>query len=961
MGDVYKALDTLTQNTVAIKVLRPEVVAEDPTLVERFCREAIALRALNHPNIVRVIDTFDENGRNYIVMEYVPGGSLAELIKRDGQLPIERVVQISLDLADALTRTHRLNIIHRDLKPSNVLLAADGTPRLTDFGVAHTGDGQTMLTQAGSIIGTISYLSPEAAEGRPHDEKSDIWSFGLVIYEMLAGHHPFAEERTPSGMLKAILNEPIPDLLEVRPDTPLELRDLVHGMLAKEPGVRIGSVRTVGGMLEAILNRLQSAKDDAPTPPPSRFANTPQINLPPSLPQTPPPGAPSTPRHVTDPRIFIAYRREDSGDIVERLYTKLAEIFGDNNIVRDVDRIADRTVSRFVLAQDVLGSVDVMLVLIGGQWSGVPGRRTIDSPKDALRVQIEAGLKRPGVLIIPVLLGGASLPKDLPPSLAGLAEKTPFVMGNDIEGQTRKLGNRIKEHFGLKRRLPLMPIAVAVVLALIVLVGGAALVLRPPAPEAATVEPVAAGQFMVLVGDLQPINTTTRDAARFVANDLKQQLENNAPSSPFRVRQYPTVITSADQAQTAATANGASVVVWGSYTDSEVDLHIQSGVTSAFAMQMDRSPVDRLANLSVALTNEQQQSGAQAVLTVFTLLHNAEGDGYELLRTLTILSLVNAQSGTIAGSDAAALNFKALQSYVSNTGQAIDDLNQAIALDGGNPLLYIFRATAYQRQGNFDSALTDIHTAQRLGGDTWTSPYYLLGNDATVHKDYDSAIADYSHIIDARPNDWFPAMYRGALYYLKSDYGQAKTDLDRSISLHPNTNFPFPLATMIALRQGRISDARQLMHTVLTQFPDPSFANRIIQALYGEQNHLIWGPLFSGFTNLVIGQYQSVVSDTQAVLAINDQLADVYLMQGFADCNLHQYPEAEAAYTSGLAIDPHYPLLYALRAEVRRDQGNLVNALSDVTEARKANLSDEFNALIDNPKISCENFWEGSS
>ena len=119
-------------------------------------------------------------------------------------------MQIGLDLADALTRTHRLEIIHRDLKPGNVLLAADGTPRLTDFGVAHIGDGQTLLTQAGTIIGTIAYLSPEACEGKPHDESSDIWAFGMILYEMLAGRHPYADETTPAGMLNAILNDPDP-------------------------------------------------------------------------------------------------------------------------------------------------------------------------------------------------------------------------------------------------------------------------------------------------------------------------------------------------------------------------------------------------------------------------------------------------------------------------------------------------------------------------------------------------------------------------------------------------------------------------------------------------------------------------------------------------------------------------------------------------------------------------------
>jgi serine/threonine-protein kinase len=966
MGDVYRAVDTLTQTTVAIKVLKRQVIAEDPTLVDRFTREANALRKLNHPNIVRVIDQFEEDGRHYIVMEYMPGGSLAQLIAREGQLPLERVVQIGLDLADALTRTHRLDIIHRDLKPGNVLLAADGTPRLTDFGVAHVGDGQTLLTltQAGSIIGTIAYLSPEACEGKPHDERSDIWALGIILYMMLAGRHPFAEEKAAAGMLNAILNQPIPDLLDFRPDTPLQLRDLVHAMLTKSAENRISSARTVGAELEIILNQLHADQ----TPAVSRFTplpNTTPTTVNPAMvnPSQSSPAIPATfapvSRKVTEPRIFVAYRREDSGDLAVKLVEKLAATFGVNNVVHDVDRIADRTVSRFVLANDVVGSVDVVLVLVGSQWAGVPGRRTIDNPKDTVRMQVEAGLKRPGILLIPVLVGGATLPSDLPPSMQGLADLTPFTLNSeDIDGQSKHLIQHIRQHFGLRRRRSLLWILlIAAVLVLLALLIFALMPMPLNSRPDPTVEPVAAGQYMILVADLEPSRATLRDVSRFIAEDLTQQLQNNVASSPIRIRRYPVVITSDDQAQSVASTNGATVIVWGSYTDSEIDLQVQSGVTTAFAMQMDRDPVDRLATMRVHMTDERQQSVAPMVLTVLTLLHNAEGDAFELLRTLTILSQSDSKPAEIVGTNAAALNYRALQSFLSDPQQAINQLNNAVALDGANPLLYIFRATAYQRLGDEASALRDIGTAQRLGGSAWTSPYYLLGNDAVQRGAYDDAIADFTTIINARPNDWFPPTFRGGLYYLKGDYTDAKTDLDHAIALHPNTNFPYPIATLIALREGRIADARQLMHTVLTDFPDPSAATRIIQAIYGDQNALIWGPIYSAFTNQVIGQYQNVVRDTQSALALDSHIADLYLMQGFAYCNLHQYPQAETAYTQGLIIEPNYPLLYLLRAEVRKDQNNIVGALADASSARQANLSPEFNALLDDPTTTCENFW----
>jgi serine/threonine protein kinase len=137
MGDVYRATDTQAGEPVAVKALKSGIIALDPEIVTRFVREGQALRQLNHPNIVGMVAAVEEEGRHYLVMEYVEGGSLQDLLAAQGPLPSTRVVEIALDLADALTRAHRLGIIHRDLKPANVLLAEDGTPRLTDFGIAH--------------------------------------------------------------------------------------------------------------------------------------------------------------------------------------------------------------------------------------------------------------------------------------------------------------------------------------------------------------------------------------------------------------------------------------------------------------------------------------------------------------------------------------------------------------------------------------------------------------------------------------------------------------------------------------------------------------------------------------------------------------------------------------------------------------------------------------------------------
>ncbi len=251
MGAVYKGIDTQTGAPVAIKLLKSDVIANNPEIVDRFRLEGEALRQLNHPNIVKMLDAVEEDDMHYLVMEYVGGGSLRDLLDKHPRLSIQRILYIALDLADALTRAHRLKILHRDIKPANVLLAEDGTPRLTDFGMARFGD-RPHVTQEGAIVGTLAYLSPEAFQGDDLDERHDIWAFGVLLYEMLAGERPFGYEQM-GPLINAILTQPVPDLEVARPDAPIALIDLIYRMLKKDRRQRIPSVRLVGAELEALI------------------------------------------------------------------------------------------------------------------------------------------------------------------------------------------------------------------------------------------------------------------------------------------------------------------------------------------------------------------------------------------------------------------------------------------------------------------------------------------------------------------------------------------------------------------------------------------------------------------------------------------------------------------------------------------------------------------------------------
>ena len=286
MGEVYRGRDTQTGDDVAIKSLKAELIASTPDLVARFEREGNVLRKLNHPNIVTTMDNYSAAGGHYIVMEYVSGGSLRDLIRNQSPLPIKRVLEIALEISDALARVHRLGIIHRDIKPANVLIAEDGTPRLTDFGVAHVSD-DTRLTQTGFVFGTYAYVSPEACYGQPLDARADIWSFGVMLFEMLTGELPF-QGTTPATIITAILKDPVPDVREWRSDVPDALADLLQRMMQKDVADRLDSARQIGAVLEAVLHGQPTPLTPMPatqqiiiSTPSRKFIEGPRHNLPP--------------------------------------------------------------------------------------------------------------------------------------------------------------------------------------------------------------------------------------------------------------------------------------------------------------------------------------------------------------------------------------------------------------------------------------------------------------------------------------------------------------------------------------------------------------------------------------------------------------------------------------------------------------------------------------------------------
>jgi len=268
MADVYRAHDKLLDRSVAVKVLRSGLT-NDEDFVARFRREAQAAARLSHPNIVNIYDVGRDDDIYYIVMEYISGETLKEKIEREAPLPVATAIRIAIEIAEALEHAHQNNLVHCDIKPHNILMMRSGRIKVTDFGIARAVTSATM-TQTGTIIGSVHYFSPEQAKGGAVGAKSDIYSLGVVLFEMLTGRVPFTGETPIAIALKHIQEDP-PALREINPEIPPLVEALVLKAMAKDPEARFASISDMIDDLKLAQNYLRDeetrrlSREDYPT------------------------------------------------------------------------------------------------------------------------------------------------------------------------------------------------------------------------------------------------------------------------------------------------------------------------------------------------------------------------------------------------------------------------------------------------------------------------------------------------------------------------------------------------------------------------------------------------------------------------------------------------------------------------------------------------------------------------
>lgn len=415
MADVYLARDVLLDRLVAIKVLFPEF-ATDPAFVERFRREAQSAANLNHPNIVSVYDWGRSNNTYFMAMEYVPGRTLAEALNDVGPISAAKAAEVGIEVAAALSFAHRNNVVHRDIKPGNILIGSNGQLKVADFGIARAlgSAAESGLTAHGAVMGTAAYFSPEQAQGGQPDPRSDLYSLGIVLYEMVAGAVPFTGDTPVAIAYKQVHEAPTP-LHQLAPDVPRAFEAIVARLLTKDPARRYPTA-------EAVRDDLRRFRDGLPVQALAAILNKrePDDGLAPTV---------ATPTVLPPPTLADSADRPTTPRTVVMISEQAAARDATGGIVPPDDLTRRRTTI-------IVSSVVAALVVIAALVVGLLALSSDDGPTTSFEI--------PDVVGLPLDLAVAAL-DTLGLDVVPVAEENPTVGDNIVWSQDPPAGQLVTE------------------------------------------------------------------------------------------------------------------------------------------------------------------------------------------------------------------------------------------------------------------------------------------------------------------------------------------------------------------------------------------------------------------------------------------------------------------------------------------------------------------------------------
>ncbi|MCL4255259.1 MAG: hypothetical protein KJ043_15975, partial [Anaerolineae bacterium] len=476
---------------------------------------------------------------------------------------------------------------------------------------------------------------------------------------------------------------------------------------------------------------------------------------------------------------------------------------------------------------------------------------------------------------------------------------------------------------------------------------------QPPA-QALMTAPIGDNEYPVLILPGTSPETLNPALQRTIYVDLVAILEENIHLSPIRI--FADVPPPANQRETSGPptiedlsrlGNNARSLLMVRPVQREDGLYAAIELVDTSRMtynHFDRAVVSRLISIEVLV--ERPADLAPYITSALLIIYSADGNLFEFMRTLTILADLPPATGQILSTGIS----KPVYDYflLSNTNQdnAMLSIDNAINRDGGNPLLYTYRALLHIRKFANESANSDLLAASRLGPDEWTLPAYItigLANNSDVLNTIDS-------IITLRHDDWFAHFAREHFSYLSNDLASTHAQLDLTLANSPQTNLPYLLLSLVALREGDLADARNTLRDMLRQYPDPRLSYRVLQTTMGEaitQSSMI----YAMYASLLIGQYEQVIENSDVLLATAPPqgvalpylyVSDVLMMRGIAQCSLGRYDDALASFSQGLLINRDNAMLHLLRADILLANGD--DASADIEAAM--GLSDEMDAYV---------------